>query len=55
VPSDEMDAKITEINKKNLGWTANTCLLQTSHKDYDHKECGTVPDEKVNLAQTSEN
>ena len=53
MPSDEMDVKITEINKKNLGWTANTCMLQTSHPDYDHKECGTQADEKISLAQTS--
>lgn len=53
MPSDKTDAKITEINKKNLGWKANTCMLQTTHPDYDHKECGgSQAGEKISLAQT---
>ena len=40
VATDETDLMISEINKKNLGWTADVCMLQTSHPDYDHKECG---------------
>jgi len=51
VPSDETDVKITEINKKKIGWKANTCMLQTSHPDYDHKECSHA-DEQISLAQT---
>ena len=50
VPSDKTDLQIVEINKSNRGWTANTCMLQTSHPLYDHKECGESESEKVCLA-----
>lgn len=41
VPSDETDLYITHINdnQHHYTWTANTCMLQKHHKDYDKKKC----------------
>jgi hypothetical protein len=44
--SNETDKAISFINTNNFGWKADTCMLQTSHKDYG-SHCG----KDVNLAQ----
>lgn len=40
-PSDETDLLITHINENqhHYTWTANTCMLQKHHKDYDSQKC----------------
>lgn len=41
VPSDETDLYISHVNDNQhlYTWTANTCMLQTHHKDYDKEKC----------------
>lgn len=39
VATDQTDALISFINSNDLGWRANTCLLQTHHPDYG-SHCG---------------
>jgi len=40
VPSDETDLYISHVNDNQhlYTWTANTCMLQTHHKDYDKQK-----------------
>ena len=49
VPSDEMDLLIETINTMDLGWKADVCKLQKTHRMYDAQAC-----EPTVLAQTSE-
>ena len=39
VPSDKTDLEISEINRSNLTWKANVCMLQKTHPDYDAIKC----------------
>ena len=39
VPSDEIDLLIETINSNDLGWTADVCKLQKSHRMYDAARC----------------
>lgn len=48
-PSDEMDVFISEVNKADLGWKADTCKYQKSHPLYG-KHCGDLV-----LAQVDDN
>ena len=50
VPSDETDLEIEEVNRANLSWKANTCLLQRHHPQYDHKRCQRKHERPLSLA-----
>ena len=47
MPSEKNDALIESINSSNLGWKADNCKLQKSHKNH-------CKDDEVNLAQVSD-